>query len=162
MNNELRQAASTRAVLKTSRQQAIKNAAKREWDDATSKLCQSHQSEFLRRYSAKSQASIQQQYKRLRSRTKVSQLVSLRTGHCRLNSYLHWFKIIDTPLCECESGAIESVEHYLLSCSRYDRERTKLMRNVGVTGMRIQKLLGHPKLIKHTLEFVENTERLKY
>ncbi len=75
---------------------------------------------------------------------------------------LHRFKIIDTPLCECESGATESVEHYLLSCSRYDRERVELMRKVGVTGMRIQKLVGHPKLVKHTLEYVENTERLKY
>src|SRR5438045_7708408 len=160
-DNDIRRTAPKRAVLKASRQQAIKKAANREWDEATSKLQQSHQSEFLRRYSTKSQASIQRQYKRLRSRAKVSQLVGLRTGHCRLNSYLHRFKIVDTPRCECGSGAIENVEHYLLLCSKYDRERYKLIRGIGVTGMRVQKLLGHPKLIKYMLEYVEDTERLK-
>jgi ribonuclease HI len=162
-DNEIRRTSPKRDVLKASRHQRIKNAARDEWDKAMSKLRQGHRSEYLTRHTVRSQASnIQAQYKQLRSRIKVSRLAALRTGHCQLNSYLHRFNIIDTPLCECESGAVESVEHYLLLCSRYDRERAKLARNVGVTGMRVEKLLGRPEHINHALEYVEDTQRLKY
>jgi len=161
-DDELRQHAFQRKVLKASRYQAIKKTAVDEWDKATAKLRKIHRSEYLKRYSTMSKPrSIQQQYKRLGSRIKASRLVSLRTGHCQLNSYLHRFNIIDTPLCDCESGATETVEHYLLLCPRYDRERVKLARSVGVTGMRVEKLLRRPEFISHTLEYVEETKRLK-
>jgi len=41
---------------------------------------------------------------------------------------------------------------------KYNERRKKLRREVGPGRMRIEKLLGYPKLVKHTLEFVANTK----
>ena len=53
------------------------------------------------------------------------------------------------------------MEHYLLSCRKYDRQRDKLWRNVGFDQMWMEKLLGHPRLARHTLEFVEETKMMR-
>jgi hypothetical protein len=65
-------------------------------------------------------------------------------------------------MCECGSGAIENVEHFLLHCPRYDRQRAKLVKNVGVDGMWMEKLLGRPRMIGHTLKYVDETGRLSF
>jgi hypothetical protein len=66
------------------------------------------------------------------TRHEMAQLARLRTGHCSLNQYLHRFGHTDSPLCDCGSGAIENMEHFLLHCSRYDRQRSRLVKKVGV------------------------------
>ena len=71
-------------------------------------------------------------------------------GHCSLNKYLHHFNIAENPNCECEEGH-EMVEHYLLNCELYEKERDRLRMEAGIEGMRVSKLLGDPKLIKHTI-----------
>ena len=63
-------------------------------------------------------------------------------------------------MCECKEGK-ETVEHFLLKCGRYERERDKLRRDVGVEGMRIAKLLGDPELVRSTITFIEDTRRFK-
>ena len=41
----------------------------------------------------------------MRSKQKAAaEIVQLRTGHCGLNRYLHYFGIKDTPYCECGYG----------------------------------------------------------
>src|SRR5947207_11837050 len=70
-------------------------------------------------------------------------------GHCSLNKYLYHFNIAENPNCECEQGH-EMVEHYLLKCELYEKERDQLRMEVGIEGMRVSKLLGDPKSIKHT------------
>jgi len=67
---------------------------------------------------------------------------------------------MDTAYCPRGRGK-ETVEHYLLECRRYAEERKELRKNVGVGGMRIEKLLGYPKLVKHTVEFVASTKGLQ-
>src|SRR6266496_6520521 len=81
-----------------------------------------------------------------------------RMGHCSLNKYLHRFHITDDSTCECGEGE-ETVEHYLLRCEKYDRQRDRLRRKVGIEGMRTEKLLGDLKLIQHTIKYIEETER---
>ena len=49
---------------------------------------------------------------------------------------------------------METVEHYLVECSKYARERNKLRKEVETREMRVDKLLGVPKNIAHTMEFV--------
>src|SRR5262245_61250065 len=83
------------------------------------------------------------------------------TGHCNLRQYRHRFGREEDPYCDCGDGSIENVEYYLLSCSKYDRQREKLRKKVGCGGMWMEKLLGHPRLIKYTLEFVEETGVMK-
>jgi ribonuclease HI len=94
------------------------------------------------------------------TRKQGATLAQLRTEHCRLNQYLHRFKIIDDPNCDCGQG-IETVEHFLLHCRKYQKEREKLKKDIGWRRMRTPDLLGDPKIVKHTLEFVENTGRME-
>jgi hypothetical protein len=96
------------------------------------------------------------------TRHETAQLARLRTGHCSLNQYLHRFGHADSPLCDCGSGAIENVEHFLLHCSRYDRQRSRLVKKVGVGGMWIEKLLGYQSMVRHTMEYVRGTERMPF
>jgi hypothetical protein len=85
----------------------------------------------------------------------------MRTQHCSLNDYLHRFEIIDDPKCSC-GETNETVAHYLLQCNNHEKEREALRKEVGAGGMRVEKLLGYPNLIKHTLTFVENTKRFTF
>jgi ribonuclease HI len=83
----------------------------------------------------------------LQQRKHVVWIARLRTGHSRLNEYLHRFKVIETSECECGAEK-ETVEHFLLNCELYDEERDRLRRKVGAQGMR-------------AIEYIERTERLK-
>ena len=94
-------------------------------------------------------------------RKQLANLVRLRTGHCRLNSYLNQLNIIEDPSCDCGRG-IETVKHYLLLCKNYDDARKELKKKVGGRNMRTEILLGDPKVVKDTLEFVEKTQRFNF
>jgi hypothetical protein len=94
-------------------------------------------------------------------RKQQANLIRLRTGHCRLNSYLHRLNIIDDPSCECGRG-VENVKHFLLLCKKYEGERKELKKKVGGRNMRMGSLLGDPKLVKSTLEYVEETGRFNF
>ena len=62
---------------------------------------------------------------------KASNLYQLRSGICRLNSYLFKIRAAISPKCEC--GAIEeSVDHFLFRCTRWREQRTKLQ-EIGIT-----------------------------
>lgn len=54
----------------------------------------------------------------------VAILAQLRTSKTFLNEYLHKIKAAKTAACEC--GAVESIAHFLFSCRRWQRQRTKL------------------------------------
>ena len=101
-------------------------------------------------------------YENVSKRHDVAQLARLRTGHCSLNQYLHRFNHSDTPYCDCDNKTIETVQHYLLQCPRYDRQRASLVKKAGVGGMWVEKLLGYPKLVNHTLEYVKSTKRFNF
>ena len=51
-------------------------------------------------------------------------LAQLRTGICRLNSYLYRIGVTDTQDCEC--GLPETVPHFLFSCSRWIEQRREM------------------------------------
>ena len=69
--------------------------------------------------------------------------------------------MVDDPNCECEEGH-ETVEHYLLKCALYEKERDWMRKEVGIEGMRMSKLLGDPKLIKHIIQFIVDTKRFDF
>jgi hypothetical protein len=96
------------------------------------------------------------------TRRQTAQLARLRSGHCSLNQYLHQFGHAESPKCKCSCDAIENVEHFLLHCPQYDRQRARLVKKVGVGGMRVEKLLGHSRMIRHTLNYVDETRRFTF
>src|SRR5436190_5448207 len=147
-------------LLKSARNRIIKGASKREWEKAWKNGTSSKQLHRITKHQPLGTSV--KLYSAITKRAQIPQLARLRTGHCSLNQYLHRFHIEESPLCECGDGAIENVEHYLLICSRYDRERAKLMKQVGFRGMWTEKLLEDPDIIHHTLEYMKNTKRMPF
>ena len=142
--------------LKSARIRNIKAAAKEQWWEEWhgNKKTSNKLRHITKQKGVKTGTKL---YNTLPSRRAVAMIARLRTGYCKLNHYMYRFKIKDSPYCECGNGK-ETVEHYLLECRKYNEQRKKLRREVGPGRMRMEKLLGYPKLVKHTLEFVANTK----
>ncbi|KAJ7156482.1 hypothetical protein C8R43DRAFT_818576, partial [Mycena crocata] len=88
-------------------------------------------------------------------------LTQLRTGHVGLNAYLARFGAVDSALCStCREP--ETVNHYLLTCRRFSRERDALRRALFADErqpLNKKTLLGTPKNRSKLLQYVANTER---
>ena len=54
------------------------------------------------------------------------------TGHGNLKNYLHKYKIIDNPQCNCSKGE-QTVEHIIYNCELQEQERDKLKAVVAKT-----------------------------
>ena len=53
-------------------------------------------------------------------------------------------------------------KHYLLVCTKFEDQRVELRKKVEARGMRVERLLGDEKLIRHTLDFVEQSNRFDF
>ena len=53
----------------------------------------------------------------------------------------------------------ETVSHYLKHCRRYTEQQITLKAKMGKAGHSIPQLLGDPKTIPHTLQYIQNTGR---
>ena len=53
-------------------------------------------------------------------------------SHGNIKSYLHRFKIIDTPNCPCGKGN-QTTEHILLECAILQEDRERLIAEVAKT-----------------------------
>ena len=94
----------------------------------------------------------------------------LRIGHVGLKQYMYRFNMSTEEECsECKT--VESVEHYLLKCKKYNREREILKRELdkeGVTDTNIKILLGggnynrrkNLKILDITKKYVKATNRI--
>lgn len=150
--------------LKSARSVNIKQEITAEWNESWQSRAPNRDAKQLRRITKKPNALRGNKlYKAIElTRHQTAQLARLRSGHCSLKQYLHRFNHAESPRCECGSGAIENVEHFLLHCPRYDRQRARLVREVGVGGMRVEKLLGRRGMIRHTLKYVDETGRFTF
>ena len=99
-------------------------------------------------------------YNEIPNRNVAAIITQLRTGRCGLNLYLHHFGFNESPYCKCGYGK-ENVEHYLMECRNYKKQRKKLLKDVGTGKMKMEILLGDPSMIKHTMIFINATRRLE-
>ena len=74
------------------------------------------------------------------NRKEAAILSQLRTGKCRLNTYLNSIAACDTPDCTC--GQNETVKHFVLHCTRWQTQRRELMAKAGKRWGDISFLLG--------------------
>jgi hypothetical protein len=92
------------------------------------------------------------------SRRTTVVLTRLRLGHVGVRSYLHRFGMADTPMC-LHCGVEETVEHFLLICALYNRERQMMISSIhalglGVPLMSVRVLLGggnYPRRVQHSI-----------
>jgi len=135
--------------MKSARNVEIKSIIKQQWNNEWKEGKENAQQ--LRRMHKRPQIEQGAKlYQSIKNRKHIAWIARLRTGHCSLNKYLHRFNIVDDPNCECEEGH-ETVEHYLLKCALDEKERDRMRKEVGIEGMRVSKLLGDPKLVRHTI-----------
>ena len=140
--------------LKSARIRHIKAEAKRQWAEHWKNAKTAHN--LRRMLKRRDVLAGQKLYNSISSRNTTATLVRLRTGHCGLNRYLHRFKLARTPYCSC-GYAKETVEHYLLECRLYYKQRKELRKKIGPGRMTVDKLLGIPRFIKHTMEYIAET-----
>jgi hypothetical protein len=63
---------------------------------------------------------------RLKVKIKVTpNFITVVTGHGNVQSYLHKYKIVDSPLCSCKGGE-QTVDHILYDCKLLEQERDSL------------------------------------
>lgn len=86
----------------------------------------------------------------------------MRTGHVSLNGYLERFNITNDATCPGCRDAKETVHHFLMMCPKYERLRDKMRKEMGEGGMKMEKLLGDHKRVKHIVEFIEGTGRFEF
>ena len=146
--------------MKSARNQTIQATTKTEWKKTwlNDKATGEHLRGITQALHIKDGPTL---YNTMANRMHMAWLARLRTGHVSLNAYLHDHGHMDNPQCECGAGA-ETVSHYLLRCATYDEERDKLRKEVGFGSMRVGRLLGDPKNVKRTLDFVTRTQRFTF
>src|SRR5438045_2280639 len=148
-------------ILKSARaneiHQAIERKQQNQW--VNGKETAAHLRNMTKRNLVKRTKPSSQIYRQLSKRKHIAWIARLRTGHCSLNSYLEQFKIIDDAICPGCGDAKETVQHFLLVCQKYERERDRMRKMVGVGGMKMEKLLGDTRRIQYTVEFIDRTRR---
>lgn len=93
-------------------------------------------------------------------RNQSAVLTQLWMGHVPLAYHLHRIQAIDTGTCSGCKWANETVIHYLLRCPAHEGARQKLINALGPSRRDLGYLLSHPKVIPHTLRFIDDTGRL--
>ena len=106
-------------------QTAARESGKMKWQDMWEK---SEKGRHL--FNSRNQVGLSQ-YHKFESTNEEITVIQLRTGYARLNEYLHKINIVDSNKCQC--GQIQSISHYLLECSLYEKERENLKRKLFQT-----------------------------
>ena len=93
------------------------------------------------------------------SRREECLIQQLRVGKCRLNYYLFQINQHVSGLCEvCQE--VETIEHFILHCSKYDRERRILVEKSKLKNPNLKQLLiSDPSHTRELLCYIYATNR---
>jgi hypothetical protein len=81
------------------------------------------------------------------------------TGHGNIRSYLHRFKILDTPTCSCGTKD-QTVDHLLYECELLNKERDSLKSTVLQTD--VWPISKETLIRKHFKIFVKFTNEISF
>ena len=85
-------------------------------------------------------------------------LMQLRSGHIALNKHLHQIQHSASPICpNCDEDAIESVQHFLLTCTGYQQEHFVFHQKLQHWSLNISYLLSNPKATIPLLKYIHTT-----
>ena len=153
--------ATEQKATKQRQRELIKTLAKTTWD-ATWNKGNPTTATHLRCISGKSGTKEGPEvYNQVENRASSALLAQLRTGHCGLNHYLWRFKKADSAKCDMCGYQEETVEHFLVKCPSFWKERIELKRKVGLGRMKIAILLGDKEAIRATMKYVSDTGRFR-
>jgi len=97
------------------------------------------------------------------NRTKIhipAAIFRLRTGHCRFHSHLHEIGLHPDDRCDT-CGILETVEHFLMLCSKYAEARHTLQRSIQHLSIDFDwiTLLNNTKTIPFVIAFLQQAGR---
>jgi hypothetical protein len=78
---------------------------------------------------------------------------TMTTGHGNIKTYLYKYKIIESPMCSCESRE-QSVDHILFECKLLEKERERLI--AAVSRWPVNKTKLSKEYYKSFKEFTNN------
>ena len=82
----------------------------------------------------------------------------MRLGKCKLNNYQHIINKHEDGLCTyCKIS--ETIEHFLLHCKKYERERRIMRRQMKNDSLNLEKLLGNSSDLRIILNYIKSTKR---
>ncbi|KAG2048099.1 hypothetical protein BDR06DRAFT_879181 [Suillus hirtellus] len=81
--------------------------------------------------------------------------------HIALNQHLHYIKRSTSLFCPICLTTEETIHHFLLECPQYNHEQFILHQRLGHKASSLSFLLTSPTAIKHFLQYVNSTGRLK-
>ena len=85
------------------------------------------------------------------SRKEECLIQQLRVGKCRLNFYLCQINQHDDGLCG-ECGVLETIEHFILQCTKYDEERIRLKQRINLQNPDLKQfLISNPTFARELL-----------
>jgi hypothetical protein len=80
------------------------------------------------------------------------------TAHGKTRSYLHQFRIIDSPECPCSNGN-QTVDHLLYDCNKVNNEREKLIAHISTEdNWPIRKSELVKKYLKQVIHFTNSID----
>ncbi|KAG1750864.1 hypothetical protein EDB19DRAFT_1629030, partial [Suillus lakei] len=88
-------------------------------------------------------------------------LLWLRTRHISLNQHLHRIGKSASPNCPHCKGALETVQHYLLTCPHYACDQHVLSSILRRQASSIMYLLTNAKALAPLIRFINSTGRFK-
>ena len=99
-----------------------------------------------------------------RLKTKITltpNFTALVTSHGKTKSYLHRFKIIESPDCPCRGGS-QTVDHLLFDCTILQDERERIIGKISRhDNCPVNKSQMGNKCIKHFIQFTNSIDFTK-
>jgi len=89
----------------------------------------------------------------------IHNFTSMVMGHGNIRSYLHQFKIIDTPTCPCGTKD-QTIDHLLYECELLNKERDSLKSSVLKTD--IWPISKNRLIRKHFKIFAKFTTKISF
>jgi len=65
------------------------------------------------------------------------EFTTMVTGHGKLRSYLHRFRLTDNPICPCkeeEDGEEQTTDHLIFQCEKLRNQRNEMIKQIKNTG----------------------------
>ena len=81
------------------------------------------------------------------------------TAHGNIRSYLHHFKIIETPICQCGTTG-QTIDHLLFECELLNKERNNLISTVIKKG--VWPISPNNLIRKHLKIFAKFTKEISF
>ncbi|KAL0852476.1 hypothetical protein ABMA28_000643 [Loxostege sticticalis] len=97
--------------------------------------------------------------RQMRKITLTPLLTQVLTGHGGFSSYLHRFKCKESPACPCDPNVEETIEHVLVECPIYGKERYEIEMVIG-EAIKVDKLTEYINNKKCSEKFVEYCKNL--